>query len=234
MDQEIFTEKERQTFDALVVSSKPFLREQERHDVLRPPGFNIFHVLGQAYRETSTHSALLAHLLDSSGSHGQEGAFLSLFFEMLVEVASCQHKKLSVPCLNNPQMWSCRKEAFADGLGQIDILLRHREHLIVIENKIYAGDQKDQLFRYRKFAISEMAKNNLKSFLILYLTPDGSCPTAYSLGEWKEPRNELLLLSYRNDIVEFLDKSIKFLSTDKAISLREILFQYKALVRSLK
>jgi hypothetical protein len=56
------------------------MQEEER---LRPPNFNIFFALGHEYREVSTHSAMLAHLLDPLASHAQKILFLRRFLDIV-------------------------------------------------------------------------------------------------------------------------------------------------------
>src|SRR2546423_13058712 len=43
------------------------------------PDFNVFRVLGVMRHEVTTHSSMLAELLDPSGSHGQGWLFLESF-----------------------------------------------------------------------------------------------------------------------------------------------------------
>lgn len=59
-----------------------------------------------------------------------------------------------------------KKGRDAEG-GRIDILIETPKQLIVIENKIYASDQENQLMRYFKYC-----KSQNKSFRLLYLTLD--------------------------------------------------------------
>lgn len=244
MDQMAFSEEDRGRFDDLLASAKPFLLEQERQDDLRPPNFNIFRVLGYEYRETSTHSALLAHLLNPFGSHGQKEVFLRIFLEILEKAASDQNKPLSVSLQTSSDNWACEPEFVLRSpyRGKIDIVLRHREHLIIIENKIHAADQSNQLYRYWEYANATFKGNKLKSFLILYLTPLGVDPSSYSLSPWNktfdnwpEPRRELINFSYRKHIKSFLERSIQSLESERrAISISELLRQYENLVRSIK
>jgi len=52
--------------------------------------------------------------------------------------------------------------------GRMDILIKdNNNHAIIIENKIYADDQWEQLKRYKTFAQKEYGERN---YQILYLT----------------------------------------------------------------
>src|SRR5665213_375123 len=60
-----------------------FTKSHNRHNdaLTRVTGehFNIFQILGIGHREVTTHSPILAELLNPKGSHGQGSAFLRLF-----------------------------------------------------------------------------------------------------------------------------------------------------------
>ena len=49
-------------------------------DKQHAPQFNLFHLLGVAKAEVTTHTALLANLLNPAGSHGQGTLFLETFW----------------------------------------------------------------------------------------------------------------------------------------------------------
>src|SRR5262245_23532359 len=66
---------------------------------------------------------------------------------------------------------------------------------IIVENKIYAGDQENQLFRYR---------NHYPNAHILYLTLDGSTPAASSIGNMVID-NDFHTGSYKKDILKWLE-----------------------------
>lgn len=62
--------------------------------------------------------------------------------------------------------------------GRIDIFVYdNKKNAIIIENKIYAGDQKNQLLRYYNYAF----KNKFK-FNIIYLTLYGDAASEDSVG----------------------------------------------------
>ncbi len=107
--------------------------------------FNVFSILGVEADEVRTHSPFLANLLDPQGSHRQGAAFLELFLE-LEELKSSGAEEYK-----NPETFRVSKEASIDQ-GRIDILLENKEACIVIENKIYAGDQYRQLAKYYEAA----------------------------------------------------------------------------------
>jgi hypothetical protein len=172
---------------------------------------------------------MLAHLLDPAGSHGQSTRFLSSFLNIVQTAADGQKKSFRLPRLNNRQQykWSCRREVPLPD-GQADVVLRGPGLLIIIENKIYAGDQKDQLLRYWQYAKDE-AKSDVLPVLV-YLTPDGRRPTPYSGAEDPELNEKLVTLSYHEDVCKLIQETTADLH---AVSVLEVLRQYLAVVQRL-
>jgi hypothetical protein len=220
-----------EAYRELLARADPFLQQQREQDRLRPPHFNIFQALGHAYREVSTHSAMLAHLLDPAASHAQGVLFLAGFLDLVQGAADSQKKNLR---LQRPEsvahLWRIRKEVpLPDGLGQADVLVQGPGLLLLIENKIFAGDLENQLQRYWTFAKAQAEAQSLLP-LIIYLTPDGRPPPALSIGGSTGLDEKLVLLSYHDDIYHWIQRKTAELH---AISVAEVLRQYAALVRNL-
>ena len=85
--------------------------------------------------------------------------------------------------------------------GRIDIILEDskQKHAIIIENKIYASDQCNQLLRYHNYGKQLFGEHNFK---LIYLTLNGCEPSDSSLGGEKF---ELIKLSYAQDILKMLE-----------------------------
>ena len=217
-------------YDQLLQDSAPILREWKAHDRLRPPAFNIFRTLGLACREVNTHSAMIVHLLDPNSSHAQGTLFLENFLEIVSAACIKQGMIVEMPKVDNHSLWNCRKEvSLPEGLGQVDIILTGPKLLILIENKIFAGDQKEQLQRYWTFAEREVEGQNILP-LIIYLTPYGHPPTDQSIGPSSELQHNLILLSYHEHIFQLIARCLPKID---AISVSEILQQYASLVKEL-
>jgi hypothetical protein len=105
-------------------------------------------------------------------------------------------------------------------------MLKSTEYLIIIENKIYADDQDKQLERYSYAANNEY--KNLKPYL-LYLTLDGSDPSAKSLGAIDS--KEVICISYATDIKAWLQKCAQIVYDIPII--RETIIQYSKLIDNL-
>ena len=113
------------------------------------PGFNIFHFL-KVQRSEQFHSDFIAHLLDPRASHGQGHLFLQTFFKT-VERTRPAFRVPDVATLAHG-IWLIQREVVASE-GILDIVLRNPslKALYVIENKVDAGEQPDQLTRYAAY-----------------------------------------------------------------------------------
>ena len=115
---------------------------KEREDI--GISYNVFDVLGLSTSEVGLHSAILASLLMPRG-HGAGRQFLEAF--------------LKIPCLDlpnrflDPEKTVVEKEKYIGPVtdtegGRIDLYLTDGKNYLIIENKIYAADQQNQLLRY--------------------------------------------------------------------------------------
>ena len=192
--------------------------------------FNIFSILRIKRREVITHTPMLAELLNPQGSHRQGAAFLKLFLETCIN-----HEDKEPAVHNNPEAFRVRSEERTDQ-GQFDILLeKEREACIVIENKIYAEDQDSQLYRYFQDARMRFSGNQIK---LIYLTLDGSPPDEKSLkavnGQGKNLNiDDVIPISYREHIIKWLEECMKLKEIQRIVPIREILFQYRDLLKQL-
>lgn len=169
--------------------------EQERLKKEKEEGkcFNVFSALNMCSDEVHLHSRLLATLLNPKANHGLENKFLKLFLIALGlpedYITHCKEQIVERPI----------GEVTETTGGRIDIILEDREHAVIIENKIYAGDQPNQLLRYYNYGVKTFGENNFK---LVYLTLYGNDPSPYSLGGG---HFEFIKLSYAQDILKLLE-----------------------------
>ena len=154
--------------------------------------FNMFRVVGVNHYE-NTHSGIIAEFLNPNGSHGLKDKFLREFINQTIP------KDFSFDC--NKAL--VNTELTLNDLGRADIVIeqRDKQKAIIIENKIYAGDQSEQLKRYDKYAYGKYGKGN---YLILYLTLDGVNASDDS-GSGVDYTN----ISYASDMVKWLEECTK-------------------------
>ena len=177
--------------------------------------FNIFRILGLSTDELS-HTSFIASLLNPKGSHGRGEAFLVLFLE---EVNIQDFKVLNAKLEKEKNIGPIDRE-YQNG-GQIDILITdNSNNQIIIENKIYAKDQKNQLLRY---------SNYNKKAKIFYLTLDGTDASPYSLGSLGS--ESYIRISYSETILKWLEKCRK--ESASFPLLRETISQYIFLLKKI-
>ena len=190
--------------------------------------FNIFTVMGMESNEVKTHSAIIGELLNPRGSHGLGYKPLSLFIKLIVEPL---YKKNDEEFANkfsfNYENTQSYVEDFAGKIneestegGRIDILIKdNKNKVFLIENKIYAGEQKNQLTRY---------KNYYPNAPILFLTLFGKdAESAQNL----EKNKDYFIVSYELDIITWLEECLK--EAVKYPMLREVISQYINLIKKL-
>ena len=152
--------------------------------------FNMFRVCGVNHYE-NTHSAIIAEFLNPQGSHGLKSKLLECFIETLGDCCTVKN-------------FNCEKAKvyteYSIHEGRIDILIEDSQgKAIIIENKIYANDQWEQLKRY-----NEYAKRTYKNaYQLLYLTLSGNEASKDS-GEGIN----YLPVSYEKTIISWLEKCV--------------------------
>lgn len=190
--------------------------------------FNVFKILNLSTNEVRTHSAFLGELLNSKGSHDLGNIFLKIFLATIIQHATNEDFILRLEKFDI-ESYTLIIEEFIGTIdetgtsgGRIDMTIKdNKQHAIILENKIYAQDQKNQLIRY---------KNQYKNAPILYLTLNGDAPSVYSCGELKENK-DFICLSYKFHIIEWLELCKKEAVNNPIV--RETLTQYIYLIKSL-
>lgn len=183
--------------------------------------FNVFTLLGREDDEVHTHTPILADLLNPKGTHGQGSVFARLFLEHL----GAKNLYGDNGDLNEA---SVHKEFNAGTYGRIDILFETKNACLVIENKIRADDQSKQLERYHNYVKTK----DVKTTNVIYLTLVGSDPSEYAFGSLgSKDRDRIRRLSYKSDIVKWLDACIREVA--RVPQVRELLIQYQNLLRKL-
>tara|TARA_R110000868_G_scaffold363678_1_gene626019 strand:- start:21232 stop:22455 length:1224 start_codon:yes stop_codon:yes gene_type:complete len=188
--------------------------------------YNVFDILGVRSDELS-HSAILVNLLDAKGKHGQKDIFLKLFIEQIKPLLENSKYSEHINSFDTEKAIANKEIHIgqvnlqkAEG-GRVDIVVRSGDKHIIIENKIYAGDQNQQLMRY---------DNEYKNDPIIYLTLNGDTPSESSKGNLVLG-TDFICISYKVDISNWLQKCIKEMANKPII--RETLNQYLFLIKSL-
>lgn len=175
--------------------------------------YNIFNTLQLASSEVRLHSSIIASFL-CQDKHGAKDAFLKEFLRIPKIAGALQNQSrefdYSQTRVEVEKYIGPRTDT--EG-GRIDLYISDGKNGIIIENKIYANDQNNQLLRYHNF--------DEKSILI-YLTLDGSKPSKDSLGNLSE--DSIICLSYKDDIIPWLSRCVQLAANLPYV--RETINQY--------
>lgn len=168
---------------------------------------SIFEMIGKAESET-VYSSFIGNLINPSFHEGGQECLVS-FIDMLSQKGEIFFDADNLKVIETEYDFGKITGGTYPTGGRADIYLEDVHHnVIVIENKIYAGDQKNQLLRYHNSLIANKKINHN----LVYLTLDGKMPSAKSLGKIKAGGTVLnpdsvISLSYA-EISSWLPKTI--------------------------
>lgn len=135
--------------------------------------FNIFSALNIEHFEIR-HSNVVAWLLNSTETHQLQNQPLCRFLEIL------RNKHSDISPAHSALV---KREMKLPNAGQIDLLLYlDSGEIITIENKVKAGEGKNQLKRYRN-ALEKLYPHTKIHYL--FLTPAGDAPKTDDEDKWK-------------------------------------------------
>lgn len=196
-------------------------RKCKAEAMLRGEAFNVFDILGLSTKETPQ-SAFIAELLNPQGCHGCGTIFLQLFLSQ-IECLKDWHFNTENVIAEIERPVGYRNLGTGEG-GRLDIVVENEEQMIIIESKINAGDQPQQLLRYQNYA-----KQFGKDYRILYLTLDGHNASEISTLNKLEPDKDYYSISFSSDILTWLQHCLEQ-SAERPIVYNTIL-QYINLVK---
>lgn len=214
-------------YKALLLSYEPLVAKRAEEYKLTAPEYNIFKVLNIHWLETKLHTPFLVNLLNPLGTHEQGVLFYNEFLNQLPNVSS-------IFKIDDPKEIQITEEKSTPN-GRIDIFIessiKDKKFIIIIENKIYAGDQENQLERYYNYYLKQGFTD--QQILIIYLK-DGENPSSTSIKKELRERlsaNDILInMSYKEDVASWL------INCKEAISppnLKIILKQYIEIIKTL-
>jgi len=169
-----------------------------------------FNLVGIMSPDENKISDVIAEFLNPNGKHGQGKVFLKKFLEVLRGFISPDWLSFDNSFLSQVVV---ERECSTDEGRRIDILLKFPKGFVGIENKPWAGEQKNQLKDYAEY----MRKISKKEFLLIYL--DGWGREATSIEP--ELKNELVEkgkfveLSYCRFLVPWLKECFKECEAEK-------------------
>ena len=157
-------------------------------------------------------SYIIACLLDANGSHGQGSKFLDAFLKHLFK----ENQTNPVAELSCDQIQVKREDpTYYNDENQrrrIDITIDFEDFGIGIENKPWAGEGDGQLEAYHSH-LKRKYKN--KEFCLVFITPNGRKPKSIKKTKGLIEEGKLYCLSYRSDILEWLEECWQVCKSDK-------------------
>lgn len=214
--------------------SNIILQEKTQQEEKRKRGenFNVFKILGLSTSEVRLHSAFLAELLNPNGGHGAGDKFLKIFIEEISHKSNGYNNLDFVFDTLSVKEVKVEKDIGPvedEHGGRIDICLEDEKGCyVIIENKIYAGDQSKQMKRYWNYA-QEKCNKNTNKYRLIYLTLDGHEPSKDSLVDLQS--EAYICLSYNHDIIPWLNRCVE-LSVRQPL-IRETIIQYIDILKIL-
>lgn len=208
-------------FDKIYLLNQDYKRQEDE----KGESYNLFKVIDMTSNEASVHSAFLADLLNPKGLHHMGDTFLRLFTDEFLngmsfstETAVVEREKYIGPVT-------------ATTGGRLDIIVTDADKkAIIIENKIYASDQENQLIRYHNYA-----EKNTSEHKLFYLSLDG---TVHDEDKTAKHDNKELIeeehyftISYESDILKWLEQCREKV-VDKPL-IREGISHYINLIKHL-
>lgn len=208
-------------FDKICLLNQDYKRQEDE----KGESYNLFKVIDMTSNETSVHSAFLADLLNPKGLHHMGDTFLRLFTDEFLndmsfstETAVVEREKYIGPVT-------------ATTGGRLDIIVTDTDKkAIIIENKIYASDQENQLIRYHNYA-----ETNTSEHKLFYLSLDG---TVHDEDKTAKHDNKELIeeehyftISYESEILKWLEQCREKV-VDKPL-IREGISHYINLIKHL-
>ena len=218
------TELDIQRFVQEVASICALGQAQQEERNRKGENYNLFSILSIEHYELK-HSALIANLLDPKGSHGCGDAFLRAFFEIALKDLAYPFEDCTPPHSYTEYYTG---PIAGDTGGRIDILVKSSHYGLIIENKIYAGDQDKQLTRYDNYGKTTFGADR---YLLVYLTLYGYDASKESTATKSAEEVGYLRLSYAEDILRWLEQCVQL--ADNKPLVRESLNQYIRTIKQL-
>ena len=203
-----------ENLESLLNSVNAILREEKikkEESLRRGERFNMFQICGVDHYEVM-HSAIIARFLDPKGNHGQKDKYLKAFLRIVDDKTEIETSSCSI------------YTEYVTNEGRIDILIEDKGSKgIIIENKVYASDQSEQLKRYDKFS---KEKYKVGNYAIYYLTLD-----EHDASDDSGKGINYTSISYKEHILNWIGECIKESATTPLI--RETLIQYSSHIKQL-
>ena len=167
--------------------------------------YNLLSIIEKDRDEAHVHSKVIYSLLSQNWGKIDKETFLTLFLkEIGIEDEIIYNEKWEV---------SREKEYQLDEKkARPDFVIESQHYIYIIEMKIDADDQPEQLKNYNKIAEGEKKRKNKKEYKLFYLTLDGHNASKKSTGEEENleenQKVEYINISFTEEILNWLGKCL--------------------------
>lgn len=196
----------------LLNTTKNIIHEHESQYNNAEHQFNIFRITNMSYKEVHI-CQVIKELIDPHGSHYQGDIYFRLFAKYVLKIDDLlnEHDYTNISVVAEQVISNDRR---------IDLYIEiGNKFSIPIEVKIWASDLDEQCYDYFEYA-SKRNKDNTKLY---YLTLDGRKPAANSTEGLS--KNNICLISFKDEILTWLNACISDIETQKISSVYEIMLQ---------
>ena len=167
--------------------------------------YNLLSIIEKDRDEAHIHSKVIYSLLSQNWGKIDKETFLTLFLkEIGIEDEIIYNEKWEV---------SREKEYQLDEKkARPDFVIESQHYIYIVEMKIDADDQPEQLKNYKKIAEGEKKRKNKKEYKLFYLTLDGHNASKKSTGEEENleenQKVEYINISFTEEILNWLGKCL--------------------------
>ena len=167
--------------------------------------YNLLSIIEKDRDEAHVHSKVIYSLLSQNWGKIDKETFLTLFLkEIGIEDEIIYNEKWEV---------SREKEYQLDEKkARPDFVIESQHYIYIVEMKIDADDQPEQLKNYKKIAEGEKKRKNKKEYKLFYLTLDGHNASKKSTGEEENleenQKVEYTNISFTEEILNWLGKCL--------------------------
>ncbi len=208
-----------------------FLQKREAEVRQGKNNYSLISAFLSIHDETRLHSRFIHSMINPNGAHFQETLYLKEF------LLAINPKLLSQFNLDNI---SVHREK-----DSIDLLIEDGTTYLILENKLYATDQKKQIERYIESIQQRIIQNEEtdgSNIIVTYLSLKGKHPSTYSLGDYQlsEDRSQLIknkhlidyyTLSYQDTIPQWVEACLA--QTYNIANLSNAFNEYKIILNRL-
>ena len=168
--------------------------------------FNLLSIIEKDRDEAHVHSKVIYNLLSQNWGKKDKETFLTLFLkEIGIEDEIIYNKTWEVTREKEYQL--------DEKKARPDFVIESQHYIYIIEMKIDADGQPEQLKNYKKIAEGEKKRKNKKEYKLFYLTLDGHNASKKSIGEEENleenEKVEYTNISFKEEILNWLGNCLK-------------------------